>query len=428
MCAEYIPNFLLEYESDLRILKVWKDELKIGNGQDPVIVYGDSKLIDEYLYHKNIHEDIDRPNKNQTDTLGAHHGPLGSFTETLIRYSPDYARDVVTKVNTIDVSEYGEANTELLKELAEFAAQFAGGTIKDPSLVLHEDDKKFTSKFYAETIAKALAIPDRVFESNPKTPLELAESLANFANIPVFKMNVKNPNVTRVAIDFKNFYFAALTKSFRESIVPRAVCSLTKAGFSIETLYPKVKNVNQIIKTHMQTKGNNLKSLKTVLKNHILALLPERDRALIDEDNVDLAAFVSFAIALFAKSAATKTGSLDIDADSTLHPMSVQLATLDQLAGYAFEVNIETLPMFYLNGLSVYSKDCLFIMEDREVVGAVKRKVDFGRDSAFSGRFVVMGYKHVITPRQVYSEFSLQKRPSKSTTKKDIRLSKGEGS
>ena len=145
-------------ENSLPILRLWKTYASVGDGSSPVVVFGDRKIIMDQVY--------------------------------------TWADD--------------------------------GG---DKKFCPSRDAKKFQNEAYKKELAKLYfrAIPDLYgayslrgagdFNMNQKT-YEDVLNVAKLTGIPVFRMNVANPNITSLSLDMKDRYFASITAALAEHIFP----------------------------------------------------------------------------------------------------------------------------------------------------------------------------------------------------------------
>ena len=81
--------------------------------------------------------------------------------------------------------------------------------------------------------------------------------------------------------------------------------------------------------------------------------------------------------------------------------------TLRKVSSYILTVNLKTLPFF--NTVDFLGRKCVLVGAPNKIIGS---KIDSPRDSipapaVFSNGYYIFGYKHVLTSRDAFSEFTL---------------------
>ena len=79
--------------------------------------------------------------------------------------------------------------------------------------------------------------------------------------------------------------------------------------------------------------------------------------------------------------------------------------TFERLARTAQTINLKTLPWFSITGF-VAGQQCILIAL-QNVIGSKEK-----REAFYNGLYVINGYRHIISPQEMYSEFSISKHPA----------------
>lgn len=355
----YNPELNLIVESDIRLLDLIRIHLGIGDGIQPLVIFGDQRIIDDVIYNK-FASDIIRPNFSS--------GPI---------------KILDTDGKLKDAQRYGK----MLQNLTVGPKVLGGG--KNPNYLLHKSQEFLRSNKYKQEVK----------EISAKDDIE-------------FRVNVKNPNVISLEIDLKSFYLDAIYASMNEIPSLQAVASLSRQGFTFEKLYPDQTDVIELIKGLVETE--RVDKVRSELK---------RRYGKEFKDRVDLNIFVEFAIKLFLETYKTPNPSVLIKASSKLNPISVQQFILDKIRGENFKVRVKTIPMFNVaNSLKDMLKSSTLLFDDFEVQGVLLGDIGFDRDSTFSGHYIIESFKHKITSNDVSSEFGLIRTTRKIPNKTDIEI------
>ena len=216
----------------------------------------------------------------------------------------------------------------------------------------------------------------------------------------VFMHNLKNSNVLDVSFDASP-YKAELLNISNESIYALINQELKD---NQDLLDDTLKlNTFQYLADFVKKEGVDPKDLSEVLR-------------VIKEDSVqinfirgtklDQIPAVDFLALLEFKLAGKDVGDL-VRKNRPGQTAKVAADTLRKASSYILRADIKTLPFF--NTTDFIARKCLLVGAPNKIIGS---KVDSRRDkipapAVFSNGYYIFGYKHVITARDAYSEFTL---------------------
>ena len=216
----------------------------------------------------------------------------------------------------------------------------------------------------------------------------------------VFMHNLKNSNVLDVSFDASP-YKAELLNISNESIY--ALINQELKG-NQDLLDDTLRlNTFQYLADFVKDKGVDPKDLSEVLrviKEDSLQVYYIRSASLDKIPAVDFLALLEF------KLAGKDVGDL-VRKNRPGQTAKVAADTLRKASSYILRADIKTLPFF--NTTDFIARKCLLVGAPNKIIGS---KVDSRRDkipapAVFSNGYYIFGYKHVITARDAYSEFTL---------------------
>jgi len=85
-------------------------------------------------------------------------------------------------------------------------------------------------------------------------------------------------------------------------------------------------------------------------------------------------------------------------------------ALIKRIGLYIFTGRVKTLPMFHLSNEWTIAKPAVFFAVEPKFQGVLPPGNSLTH-SFYSGLYIITGYKHTVSPRGIYSEFSLAKNP-----------------
>ena len=423
--ADYIPDFQLYWENNLRVLDIWKKELGIGNGSDPVTVYGDRRLIGKYLYFSNKYkvDSVKLGGKKHPDQIERERGTLGEWKtqNDFDREDPDHQHKSILRELLKTLEADSTQDKDLIKRLKKQIGEpgdTASSNAMPGGFIRETDKKRFSKKTYKDAMRKFNSLAAKGVDTEGRGLQDSIFALAESLGYPFFRSNTSSQsknNVTSVRLDLHEFYWLALGIGYSETAIPRVAEAMAN-NQDIDKAYAPSKNIKSLVKEWLAgTRDSNelMNGLKKDLKGSHSANFG------IDEE-----LYIFFVLHSILNSMKVGAGSVRYVLEKRwgINPAAVQMHVMEALARQNYEIEIETLPMFHLSGPSTRDKNCILLMNDLDVHGILKKEVNFSRDSMHDGVYVIFGYEHEISTSEVSSKFSLTRLPQSGVREVDIAL------
>lgn len=361
------PNdFTIFEEDNYKILKLLKESGVIADDQEAVLVFGREKVIKPYLYPADTKE------LPSLDLVESYLTP----EEVLLRnnlFQKDGGSQIPFEI-------YGRAYKTLFKSNITRTSSF--------------NEKVDLGEYYNDYISN---VEDGSL---------------------VFMHNVKNSNVISLSFDsspYKQLLLDTATESAYKVLDEALDSGLISLDDSLDTssLNGLVKEITLAVSSNSADLRSGKKSLYDVLTT---LTGNQRDRVikiLLDakdvNDNTNQASFLDLVLYLALRS----NGEGKPDVPNAAVPISREVPPgkrlaehadrLRKMAKYIVSVNIKTLPFF--NNIDSFNRPCFLFGLSNFVVGSDLKKV--WSPSFFTNNYTIIGYKHVITAADAYSEFSL---------------------
>lgn len=341
-------------ETDTQVLDLWEDlNTYTFNGDEdfdadmPTVIIGDQSMISNHLYN----------NRADTDPISLH------YTDSILK-NAGYKKAIKDLVGSFD-NEYVFGN--LYKAPDEFG-------YLDAELFSEEQTKLIESE-----------------------------------QIPVFKYNTKNPNVLDLqAIDNKT-YFTNLNVAFSKN-VDRVASTVREGGVNVALADFPITTREGLIQAIILSKYSEFgptlsdkKIIDAVLKRISPELEAELELPPLVEDRVKV-------IKGFIDLISSNINNVTVHINQEINAAPAVL--LDKFADFLTRVNrqatIKTLPFFNLSNRSlVNSSPCVLFAQDAPILSQIQKRTRF--NNFLTGIYSIVGFRHVITQKDVYSEFSLTK-------------------
>jgi hypothetical protein len=403
------------WECDERVLRIWKRRNLIPDwDRGPVLVCGDDLLIQKLLLGG-----VAKGKDFQYDLAdwGFNQGDAAKFTKTagellhlakfdvLRGIKPGLIRDID---NILDppamVTSWG-ALTDLSAE------EVAGGA----KIAVHGEGD-LSGKAKDKTLAKSL----------------------KDANIPVFKSGVPNSNILSINIEDKGQYFQSLNVSYEQNHKFKMFQMLEddpKFRKLTELLRDSNGNIHSITDKINDFIGAGDKTSLNLLKTWGNAVLAEGGLgedydatwdAIIDKAN-DNAKGKKTGKTISSASESVKKNINEILEEMmkvasvptqgrVTHAGGQGMNTIDHMGvmtanayTWAMTGTIKTLPYFHISAFRHLNTPCLLYVRNAQMSGT--KPVFNPYNSWYSGIYHIMGFKHVISPTEVTSEFKIVRTP-----------------
>lgn len=336
-------NYSLYEESDTNILKLWKEIGLIKDDTLPVIIWGRTDYILNVLYPK-----------------------FGSFDSQTTLY-----QQLKAKLN------------------------------KEYSLSINKSYIQSYNSDFKETLGNNLTD----FSVKSFRTIELNEKSVKDFGIPVFKSNIKNPNV--LAYNFSNF-------KTNLGILQSLVFSITENAIQDAATYvdPKASFKDKIFQhtsievyKFLDPKKGALYSEKLI--NLLDKAKPQNTATPISRINERTFPLLKLGIKSYAdfmkfleekKDTRVKKNINKVISNNFENPIQAQQKLNLLMSNQVVNLNIRTLPFFSITGTKFIAFPCLFL-----------QKLFNNWVSPIAGIYSILGIKHVVNSEEMYSEFELTK-------------------
>ena len=416
------------YESDMELLKLWSKYSMISGWSNlfggsrkfvenkPVVIYGDQALILQFLYGQgNLKAVTKKIAKLKEESEAAPTGPVSPI------FAPAFAI----------VDYIGGTNRQNFIAGAENLAPFHP---LDKIILLDQEYNDEVSKIINPTIGRENPFPFGDPGSSPSdmdldvgTKEKIAES-----NIPVFKYNTQNPNILDLTFRFGPVYFEQLITGYRRDVWRRA--STVSEGI-LETKYAEIplRSVESALLFLRQTEyafgsgGEERRAAMTALGARLhpdlVAQLGDPrmssfgameastgHAAVAEQGSVEYAVEVIFWYLDMINQVVDKPDMLFrhlLGGDAIGSIMNLG----QQLYRKAMRMDIKTLPMFHLSNYGTLLTPSLVLAQNAPIVqtqGVMRSRLN----TFFSGAYNIVGFRHIISSTDSFSEFSLTKAPT----------------
>ena len=374
---------VLFIENDMNILKLWKKYKFISDDTKPAFIFGDDALIGDLLYLSDTYSEVD------------------------------------TQENTYPTEKISEDDYKLFF------------------------DKQYRSDYYSEFKyqKRNSSFGENVFTNDELALNEQAFNALTLLDIPIFRFNISNPNVMSVSLQNNLAYKSVLDMGYRNSAISRVLDankvniteSIDKKILNFEPYTLDRNNVSSIIGTTTTTpyvpptrnipEEQVLKDLEELIRLQIALDTNWQGKKAQDKFNEINSAITEYykvsktskeiqdrneqtalALALFNKFDNSSFVPY-VETLNSRQKLNFELQLYNRLSELVLQINIKTLPFFSISGNRHLGK-CYFIgMEN--MIGNKKKK-----PSIFNGLYYILGYRHVISTKEIYSEFQLSKTPN----------------
>lgn len=358
-------------ETDIRLLKLWKQYGFIENDDEPAYIFGDTDFIQRCLHPE--------PEKNISNLGDNYPGYLGEDFENSLKYLfTEQARDS-------EVTREG-VPFEAKRELQAYAGAFR-------DLYKLDDGQQEASDFEFQSDLDSLNLGKEVIKELTRPDILL-------------KHNISNPNVIQLNYNVDSYFAALMDLDVRPSLDWVALGSTRLAVTK--------KSADKIIKDRTLTKIRELfkkdesinitKVVDKIFRNskNLLALSKDEDfRELLDMDHMELAGYISFLVN-FDAIKSNEESKLKVTTSNPERIASIRASMYSKIRRYLNTVTLEALPFF--NRAATFGKTVALVGKTGGIIGG-----DEGNRSLapYTGLYTVAGFTHVISPGDIHSEFQL---------------------
>lgn len=380
------PRVRLVHESNLDILKVWENNYKDDpmfkdlDLKNPVLIFGDVVMIQKLYGSK----------KAKLESSSGYPNPNSHYN---ILHPKD----------------------KLLND-SSFLARMTGVT-----------KNKFSS---VAAYSNLTTVPDTFAYALEKTGITNKDLM----DLPVFRYNLKNPNILKIKAFANTIYFSELAEGFQKEVT-RKISRHLAGPYNEETKLNPFLNETAVlayIQDRLSREGSSqatiekissdLKDNYTVNKGlpgvpEIPSIIPgtpttlESGETFFSEPEI-LSYYITDLIRQVQETNGflSKTYITDYDFhDPSLYP---QINRQFDILNRFFSIQIETLPMFALSDVSLINSPCFIFAKSPQVVNSdlenlTKQKLKNNYLDFVSNSYIFMGFKHTIKTGKLFSEFML---------------------
>lgn len=342
----YTENMVIWQENNINILNLWKQYKIIEDATRPVVVFGDKRLIEILLY--------------------------GLFI-TL----KEQDAEAISQMNKDDFLKIYRGEGFLRQ-------------VQRAVIPLGEDIYNYGETDFDEDI------------------LALTKEVAKVFSVPIFRTNVKNPNVLEYNVAIDNSYFTALMMAIK----------LQAAHPSIRTQIENRKSATEIYNTWQDLEGiiNKWKESgkdDIFIEEKLTGKLEEYGRLYPSE----IPKIAKMALLVYNKMYDGNLPTLYVDERTGKNPLNAQLEVVHQLLRQSWKVSLKTLPYFKISSPHHIQFPAILIGKQPSVVGTDLDSESV--DSFFTGLYFINGYEHIIGTDGIYSNFSITKYIKSSVSQQD---------
>lgn len=406
----YPIKFVTVTETDLNVLKFWSAKngeiipslyptlagYEIFNEEKECIIVGDASLIKDYLYGAYDAEEKEKSISNIKNKVQRSKTELSNL-ELYSNNTKQSSTEILSTKKNIDDLLTAQLVTIPIHPLDKILLLNKTYTKKIKKIV---NEKRNTDGVFGDQSY----IPD-TFGYEDVDIDQLHKQKLKKAGLPVFKFNVKNPNVIDLNAKVGSSYMSFLKIGFAKVISAKAsavVAGLLPEGvgnFPITTIEEAILFVKKK-QAAMGIDGNNSSSREEILKE----LKNNLDSSQKDPDK-----FLQVVLAIL-----DSLGDVDfkpyieVDQNYPGDPTKIMTEMLYDLYRKSTDITIKTLPTFNISRASdVINNFCILFAQDSPIMqeNTLPRS---GLNSFFSGEFEIVGFRHVIdSVSGAYSEFNL---------------------
>ena len=368
----------LEWETDITILKMLEEHGVIETATQPACIFGDKRLLDKFVYGGIEFEKIFNEEGSINDFLRwVHPSDAERFSQP---------------------AEGGQGD----------------GVAKSGQFPYCE---RVFSKLYGITEGAF----DRLYLPHAEEAFADMKKAAA-AGIPIFRSGRKNSNILSMKADLNPYWFAGLFIDNRKEEGRATTAGTGKVGGDKgEEKRGAGLTAEQIEKYLEYTAAGNLESLGGALE--VLQSNVEEEFGFQISTIEDYRDFINFIANIQAGDNTKlpkndqKASQLIISAEDPKSTFVRVKSMVDHIAKATIEASIKTLPYFKLSGTNCLARPVIMLVNEVQVANTpYYEKFSRGKSSAFSGRMYsgfwsLYGFKHFISNKEVYSEFTLFKQP-----------------
>ena len=384
-------NFIMFEETNISILKLWKEYKLIDDETKPVLIFGDESSIANILYLNS--SDI---SNEETENIVNFYFELDGVTEALTRHIPEYIPAYTYKFYTEDF-------TDKILKVREEPSIFSNTEFD--SSVIDLANKVGIEEQYG--VLQRIEGSKTVFRHNISNPnvLELKYNneiyLAALYNLKVFpKLPIDSINSTRSSIT-RDYLLKTLGKNFFNQ-------NITDPLYNDKSLNPN---------TYAIGLSNQPELLRKIFTNSKLIDVVLSNKQFAEEvTDINILAYIATIRDIDIRNSNEQDyeeqGTVLID--NAYRYDSVYKAMYDNFSQNMVSVSIKTLP--YFTNHTFIGKECSLIGLDNGLVGSEYYK----KLSPYSGKYQIIGWTNTISYDGAFSTFNLNRKSLDGNKKSEL--------
>jgi hypothetical protein len=246
------------------------------------------------------------------------------------------------------------------------------------------NDRKVRKPYISIFDERAQLVPDE---------FALAQSVVDNIrkyNIPTFRVGTTNPNVTRMTVTSDGFLISTISETCRQ--IAQYVAQQVSDTYNQQLLSPDNESTLR-------------NSIERILSSFHEENFINNVEEVIDAGNPDFANIASEVTQLIINSPSLR--SHPITTKNTSASLVAYLYNFYRLFSFSHKAILKTLPQFNFSETDLLGDNCILFKDiNKTLLGdtSITRSI-------YTGVWTILGFKHVISSNDAYSEFSVVKKP-----------------
>ena len=379
------------WEQDTKFLKLLKDHGVIATDTQPAVLVGDKRIIDYFVYGAIEFQKVFKQEKAVSDFLNFIH-PM------------DISRFSFNPINQA-IAE-GKSDEELVLQ--------------------SEGEFPYCTAIFNKIYQPTYNAFDKLFHPHAGEAYNNPEQLVA-AGLPIFRSGKKNSNILSMKADLKPYYFAGLFTNF---LAERGSALTAGSGKLVSSKNIKEKNIDTVQKEDSTASEDQkivemFQSINPATKEALNALnsITEQEFGFKISSEEDYRDFLNLMMQITAGDSTSVPGNEGNPITTVIPSTGGRSAFLavkdmvDHISQQTIQATIKTLPFFKLSGIQSLARPV--IMDIREIQVASTPYSDNYNESQgnafstriYSGFWNLFGFRHFISNKECFSEFTLYKQP-----------------
>jgi len=251
-------------------------------------------------------------------------------------------------------------------------------TIQYPTKVTpNEESKRYENQGYRSDYATNIIKNKSSFHSDVADQLSLDTPDDDHTTIVDFRYNINDPNVLSLNTESLPGYMSL----FKETYAQKAVLQAINLGINLlsKAVYDALAALSKVISPYISRFRSTIKSTPSNIKvNQDLKIVNPLGPIVASRNKASSQAF--------------------------------QKSLLNNLKRSFFKVTIRTIPFFHISSLTNLGRKCKITSNLMSIIGGTNYTESF-----LNSQYRIIGFNHVMTDRDMYSEFTLVKDYKEST-------------